>query len=150
MAWEAPLRDAGATRDVFHLHHLTPQHDAVRSRWPQAAVVAHLHGTDMKFLEAVRQRAALARSVGTTLADDARMGDARTQRTPQLDEPQQALLRTTRWEQWRHGEFWRDRLRRQADAADHMIVVSPTERARPSRSSKSIQTGSPTSPMGWT
>ena len=124
-----PFVDAGADRaDVFHLHHLTPQHDAVRSRWPRAAVVAHLHGTDMKFLEAVRQRAALARSVGTTLAGMPEWVTANP-RAPQLDEPQQTLVRTTRWEQWRHGEFWHDRLRRQADAADHMIAVSPTERA---------------------
>ena len=39
------------------------------------------------------------------------------------------MLRTTRWEQWVHGEAWRDRLRRQADAADHLVVVSPADRA---------------------
>ena len=43
----------GRPPDIFHLHHLTSQHDAVRSRWPGGGVVAHLHGTDMKFLEAV-------------------------------------------------------------------------------------------------
>ena len=60
---------AGADRaDVFHLHHLTPQHDAVRRCWPESAVVAHLHGTELKFLEALSERVALARSVGTTLA----------------------------------------------------------------------------------
>jgi len=128
--WEAPFLHAGADRaDVFHLHHLTPQHDAVRSRWPHVAVVAHLHGTDMKFLEAVGQRAALPRSLGTTLAGMPDWVRANPGETPHLDEPQRELLRTTRWEQWRHGEFWHDRLRRQADAADHMIAVSPTERA---------------------
>ena len=67
--WERPFRAAGADRaDVFHLHHLTPQHDAVRRCWPDGAVVAHLHGTELKFLEAVNERVALARSVGTTLA----------------------------------------------------------------------------------
>jgi hypothetical protein len=55
--WEGPFRAAGADRaDVFHLHHLTPQHDAVRRCWPDRAVVAHLHGTEIKFLEAVNER----------------------------------------------------------------------------------------------
>src|SRR4051812_11586048 len=63
--WETPFRAAGADRaQVFHLHHLTPQHDAVARCWPGVAVVAHLHGTEIKFLEAVNERAALARSVG--------------------------------------------------------------------------------------
>ena len=128
--WQAPLRDAGAERaDVFHLHHLTPQREAVRSRWPRAAVVAHLHGTDMKFLEAVKGRAELARTVGTTLAEMPEWVAANPEPTDHLDETQQALLRTTRWDHWRHGEFWRDELRRQAKAADHLIAVSPTERA---------------------
>jgi hypothetical protein len=40
--WEAPFRAAGADRaDVFHLHHLTPQHDAVRRCRPAGAIVAH-------------------------------------------------------------------------------------------------------------
>src|SRR5206468_5157106 len=47
----------------------------------------------------------------------------------QLDEPQRQLVRTTRWERWEHGEAWRDRLRRPADAADHLVVVSPADRA---------------------
>ena len=54
--------------DVFHLHHLTPQHEAVRCCWPAGAVVAHLHGTELKFLEAVNEGVAFARSLGTTLA----------------------------------------------------------------------------------
>ena len=40
---------------LFHLHHLTPQHEAVLRRWPDATVVAHLHGTELKFLEAVER-----------------------------------------------------------------------------------------------
>jgi glycosyltransferase involved in cell wall biosynthesis len=42
---------------------------------------------------------------------------------------QRELLRTTCWEQWEHGEAWGDRFRRQADAADHLVVVSPADRA---------------------
>ena len=128
--WETPFRSAGADRaHVFHLHHLTPQHDAVRRRWPRGAVVAHLHGTEIKFLVAVNKRAALARSVGTTLAGMPEWVRANPGGSSQLDDPQRELLRTTRWAQWKHGETWQDLLRRQADAADHLVVVSPTERA---------------------
>ena len=128
--WETPFRAAGADRaHVFHLHHLTPQHDAVRRCWPRGAVVAHLHGTEIKFLEAVNERAALAGSVGTTLAGMPAWVRANPGGSSQLDDPQRELLRTTRWERWEHGEAWRDRLRRQADAADHLVVVSPADRA---------------------
>jgi D-inositol-3-phosphate glycosyltransferase len=129
-AWETPFRAAGAGRaDVFHLHHLTPQHEAVRRCWPRGAVVAHLHGTELKFLKAVDERAALARSVGTTLAGMPAWARANPGGSSLLDDHQRELLRTTRWEQWEHGEAWRDRLRRQADAADHLVVVSPGDRA---------------------
>src|SRR5204862_34186 len=41
--WEAPFdAAAAATADVLHLHHLTPQHDAVARRSPNVPVVAHL------------------------------------------------------------------------------------------------------------
>src|SRR3954451_25067743 len=67
--WEPAFRTAGAAQaDVFHLHHLTSQHDAVRRCWPDGVVVAHLHGTELKFLQAVNERLAFATSVGTTLA----------------------------------------------------------------------------------
>jgi glycosyltransferase involved in cell wall biosynthesis len=128
--WDAPLRAAGADHaDVFHLHHLTPQHDAVRRGWPDGAVVAHLHGTELKFLEAVDERAALAEAVGTSLAAMPEWARANPDGTAPLDERQRELLRTTRWDQWVHGEPWRDRLRRQAEAADHLVVVSPGDRA---------------------
>jgi glycosyltransferase involved in cell wall biosynthesis len=128
--WERPFRAAGADRaDVFHLHHLTPQHDVVRRCWPDGAVVAHLHGTEIKFLEAVNERVAFARSVGTTLAGMPDWIRAHTGGPSQLDGSQCELLRSTRWEQWAHGEAWRDRLQQQADAADHLVVVSPADRA---------------------
>ena len=47
--WEPPFLAVGAAEaDVFHLDHLTPQHDAVARRWPRVPVVAHLHGTEIK------------------------------------------------------------------------------------------------------
>ena len=67
--WAAPFEAAGADEaTVFHLHHLTPQHDAVARRWPEIPVVAHLHGTELKLLEAIALRADLAATLGTTLA----------------------------------------------------------------------------------
>ncbi|HEV3364643.1 MAG TPA: glycosyltransferase family 4 protein [Acidimicrobiia bacterium] len=128
--WEAPFRTAGADgAHVFHLHHLTPQHDALRRCWPRGAVVTHLHGTEIKFLEGVNERAALARSVGTTLADMPEWRRANPGGCAKLGGPESELLRTTRWEQWRHGEAWHARLLAQAQAADHLVVVSPTDRS---------------------
>ena len=128
--WEEPFRAAGADRaEVFHLHHLTPQYEVVRRHWPDGAVVVHLHGTELKFLEAVNDRAALARSLGTTLAGMAEWAGTTPRAGAGLDDAQRELLATTRWEHWAHGEAWRDRLRRQADTADHLVVVSPGDRA---------------------
>ena len=128
--WEEPFRAAGAERaDVFHLHHLTPQHEAVRRCWPEGAVVAHLHGTEIKFLEAVNERVDVARSVGTTLAGMPEWVRANPARGSDLDGSNRELLGSTRWEQWAHGEVWRDRMRRQAAAADHVVAVSPSDRA---------------------
>ena len=63
--WEAPdlaarwddllVAAGGDDATLFHLHHLTPQHEAVLRRWPDVTVVAHLHGTELKFLEAVER-----------------------------------------------------------------------------------------------
>jgi glycosyltransferase involved in cell wall biosynthesis len=54
--WDDLLVAAGGDRTtLFHLHHLTPQHEAVLRRWPDATIVAHLHGTELKFLEAVER-----------------------------------------------------------------------------------------------
>src|SRR6266508_881698 len=44
-----------ADSELFHLHHLTPQHEAVARRWPDRPVVGHLHGTEMKMLDAIEQ-----------------------------------------------------------------------------------------------
>ena len=128
-AWEGPFRAAGADRaDVFHLHHLTPQHETVRRCWPEGAVVAHLHGTEIKFLEAVNDRVDFATSVGTTLAGMPEWARANPARRSQLDGSHREPLGSTRWEQWAHGEAWRDRLRRQAAVADHVVAVSPADR----------------------
>ncbi len=128
--WEAPLAAAGAGEaDVLHLHHLTQQHEAARSRWPEVPVVAHLHGTEIKLIEAIEARAALATELGSSLASMPEAVAAGALDTAFLDEGQRELLATTRWSQWRHGEHWAGHLRRQAQAVDHLVVVSPPDRA---------------------
>jgi glycosyltransferase involved in cell wall biosynthesis len=128
--WEAPFAAADVERaDVLHLHHLTPQHDAVARRWPSVPVLAHLHGTELRLIEAIEARAAVAAALGTTLADMAEVVADGCSYSATLDGPQAELARATRWDQWRHGEFWRAHLRAQAAAADHLVAVSPPVRA---------------------
>ena len=38
---------------LLHLHHLTPLHDAVAAALPGVPVVTHLHGTELKMLDAI-------------------------------------------------------------------------------------------------
>jgi glycosyltransferase involved in cell wall biosynthesis len=127
--WEAPLAAAGAAvATVFHLHHLTQQHDAARQRWPSVPLVAHLHGTEIKFLEAVDERASVAAAAGTTLEAMPEAVVVSGGPPRHLDERQRDLWLGTRWEAWRHGNWWGRHLRRQAAAADHLVAVSPSDR----------------------
>jgi D-inositol-3-phosphate glycosyltransferase len=127
--WEGPLGAAGAgDAEVLHLHHLTPQHDAAARHWPQVPVVAHLHGTEIKLIEAIQERADVARRLGHRLSSMPEAAGAGLD-VGRLEEPQLEILRTTRWDQWRHGEFWTERMRQQAHAAGHVVVVSPPDRA---------------------
>jgi glycosyltransferase involved in cell wall biosynthesis len=52
-AWGRALPDSFLRSDIFHLHHLTPLHEAVHRLRPDAPIVAHLHGTELKFLQAL-------------------------------------------------------------------------------------------------
>ena len=126
--WEAPLRAAGADQaDLFHLHHLTPQFDAARRHWPDVALVAHLHGTEMKLIEAIRERSAIAAKLGETL-ETMPAAAAQLETSSSLDSVELETLQTTRWSSWRHGEFWDAQLTRQARTADHLITVSTQNR----------------------
>lgn len=129
-AWEAPMAAAGAAHaDVLHLHHLTPQHDVAAALWPEVPVVAHLHGTEIKLIEAIEQRAAVAAALGTTLQEMPELVARDRLPVGVLDEAQLEVLHSTRWEQWQHGRFWVERMRRQAQTADHLVVVSPPDLA---------------------
>ncbi len=128
--WEAPFAAAGAERaDLFHLHHLTSQHDAVARLWPHVPLVAHLHGTEIKLIEAIEARAAVAGALDLTLAAMPDAVDHATIDTGALDGQQLDLLTSTRWSQWRHGEFWLARLRSRAAAAAPPAGGSPADRA---------------------
>ena len=64
-AWSRLLPlDFVARAEVFHLHHLTPLHEAIARLRPEAPVIAHLHGTELKFLEAVTSDDVGARAAG--------------------------------------------------------------------------------------
>lgn len=127
--WEAPLRDAGADRaGVFHLHHLTPQLDAAHRGWPEVPKVVHLHGTEMKLLDGISARVAVAAALGETLATMPSAVISVDQAERSLDAAQTELFHGTRWGSWRHGEFWSANFRRQALLADHVITVSPQNR----------------------
>jgi glycosyltransferase involved in cell wall biosynthesis len=50
-AWAEALARAGAGQaDLFHLHHLTPAHEAARRAFPALPIVGQLHGTELAFL----------------------------------------------------------------------------------------------------
>ena len=45
--------DAMSRARLLHLHHLTPIHDAVVAAVPDVPVVTHLHGTELRMLDAI-------------------------------------------------------------------------------------------------
>jgi glycosyltransferase involved in cell wall biosynthesis len=53
--WAALLAQSRpiAQSRLLHLHHLTPLHEAVRLAFPSLPVVTHLHGTELKMLDAI-------------------------------------------------------------------------------------------------
>lgn len=129
--WRSRLRAAGADQaKVFHLHHLTPQLDAAHRWWPEVPRVVHLHGTELKLIDGIAARVALALVLGETLATmpAAVAALAGSTGAHDLDAAQVEMLRTTRWDSWRHGQFWSDHLKRQAQLADHLITVSAQNR----------------------
>ena len=45
--------EAMAQARLLHLHHLTPMHDAAALALPGVPMVTHLHGTELKMLDAI-------------------------------------------------------------------------------------------------
>lgn len=128
--WEEPLRSAGAGEaDLLHLHHLTSQHDTVADHWPDTPVLTHLHGTEIKFIEAAEARVDVASALGLELASMPSATARGGLDTSALDESQMEMLASTRWAQWRHGAFWLHQMRHRAAISDQLVVVSPGDRA---------------------
>ncbi len=92
--------------DLFHLHHLTPIHEAVRRLRPAAPVLAHLHGTELKFLDGLAHRRQLAVDLGADVS-----------RTASCDPGAGVRER-----------FWERCLREIAARCDRIVVPSPTDR----------------------
>lgn len=114
--------------EVFHLHHLTPIHEALARLRPQAPVIAHLHGTELKFMEGVARRSQLAAALGTDLSGMVSLDPRALASQQKLDEGQMHLLHATQWARWRHGSFWAGRLRRIAARCRRVVVASPSDR----------------------
>ena len=59
LAWSSLIAGSAALRRawVLHLHHLTPIHAAAAVVLPDVPVVTHLHGTELKMLDAIARGA---------------------------------------------------------------------------------------------
>ena len=114
---------------LFHLHHLTPLHDAVARRWPDRCLVTHLHGTELKMLDGIARLSALAATLGSDLVGMAAREEAgRVPAGDRLASEERELLADTRWTHWRFGDHWAARLRAAAGRSDGLICISPDDR----------------------
>ena len=129
-AWEEVLVSAGFDgAHLFHLHHLTPLHDVVARLWPDRPLVTHLHGTELKMLDGIARRSALAATLDSDLAGMAAREEAgRLPASDRLGPEQRELLTHTRWTHWRFGDHWATRLRGAAGRSDGLICISPHDR----------------------
>jgi D-inositol-3-phosphate glycosyltransferase len=135
-AWERIVAAAWDEEvPVYHLHHLTPLHEAVMRIRPGRPIVTNLHGTETKMLDRIGQLAGLARSFGNELSGMAELAEAgRLPSEAELEEPDLRLvLEETRWPAWRYGEHWAARLRAIAARVDRFVVSSPQEQQEAER-----------------
>ena len=124
-AWQRLFAKGGAAQAaIAHLHHLTPQHDALARVAPNLPVVAHLHGTELKMLDGIRRRRELAVRLGTDLTGMA-AGAASGRVEARLTEAERELFQGTRWEAWQHGDAWEARLQATARRVNQLIAISP-------------------------
>ena len=123
-AWQRLFAEGGAAEAaIAHLHHLTPQHDALARVAPNLPVVAQLHGTELKMLDGIRRRRGLAVRLGTDLRGMA-AGPASGWAEATLTDAERELFQSTRWEAWRHGDAWEARLRASARRANRLVAIS--------------------------
>ncbi len=135
-AWQ---RIVSATWDqdmpLYHLHHLTPLHEAALRARPGRPVITSLHGTETKMLDRIVHLTGLARAFGLDLAQMADLAEAGQLPSEwELEEPDLRLvLDETRWQSWRYGDHWFERLRAIAHRVDRIIVNSPHEQSEAAR-----------------
>ena len=127
-AWQRLFAVGGAAEAALaHLHHLTPQHDALARVAPNLPVVAHLHGTELKMLDGIRRRRELAVRLGTDLTGMAAGAAGGPPKGP-LAGAERELFQSTRWASWRHGDAWEARLQANARRANQLIAISTHDR----------------------
>ena len=127
-AWQRLFAQGGAAEAaIAHLHHLTPQHDALVRVAPNLPVVAHLHGTELKMLDGIRRRRELAVRLGTDLTGMAAAA-AGERADASLTDAERELFQSTRWEAWRHGDTWADRMQANAWRANQLVAISDYDR----------------------
>jgi D-inositol-3-phosphate glycosyltransferase len=127
-AWQRLFAEGVASEaGIAHLHHLTPQHEALARVAPNLPVVSHLHGTELKMLDGIRRRRELAVLLGTDLTGMA-AGAASERAVASLTDAQRELIQSTRWEAWRHGDAWEARLQANARGANQLIAISTHDR----------------------
>jgi D-inositol-3-phosphate glycosyltransferase len=127
-AWQRVFAEGGAAQAaIAHLHHLTPQHEALARVAPNLPVLAHLHGTELKMVDGIRRRRELAIRLGTDLTGMAAgAGTGRVE--ARLTEAEHELLRSTRWKAWRYGDAWEARLQASARGVNQLIAISNHDR----------------------
>ena len=118
-----------AASDLFHLHHLTPQHAAVAHLWPEKPIIGHLHGTEMKMIENIQSRREIARTLGADLAIISdREWEPRQLVDAGLRPDQIEIFETTNWDNWRYGDFWESQMRDYVRHCRRLFVISPHDR----------------------
>jgi D-inositol-3-phosphate glycosyltransferase len=127
--WEQTVSEVWSDAlPVFHLHHLTPIHEAVMRRYPGRPVVTNLHGTETKLIDRIQRLGGIAQKLGTSVADLAARAQAGALAAPRgLTVEENDLFHETRWACWAHADHWADRLRAIAARSDRLIVNSPQE-----------------------
>ncbi|WP_328955080.1 glycosyltransferase family 4 protein [Kitasatospora purpeofusca] len=134
-AWTAHLRGRSTSPDVLHLHHLSHLQTAARRAYPHTPRVTTLHGTEMKQLQGIRERLALAEHLQTTvdalaitLDPDRPATLHRLTHEHQLDGDQQQLLAGTDWGKWQWSRYWDRAIATAVRHAGRIICVSEHER----------------------
>ncbi len=63
-AWRRLFSQEDKAPDIVHLNHLTPMHQAAFDVWKDAAVVTHLHGTELKMIQTIHDTPELEYGAG--------------------------------------------------------------------------------------